>query len=59
AGLGDTDNDNDVDITDLNNVRNNFGAGQPVGSPVPEPSTAVLALGLGLGLAGWLRRKKA
>ena len=26
AVLGDTDGDGDVDLTDLNNVRNNFGA---------------------------------
>jgi len=39
---GNTNADGAVDIDDLNNVRNNFGAVFTL--PVPEPASAALAL---------------
>ena len=55
--LGDTNGDNVVDIVDLNNVRNNFGATLPANA-VPEPGSLALATVAAVGLVVTARRRR-
>ena len=48
--MGDTNGDGVIDLVDLNNVRNFFGAA--VSQAVPEPASAMIALVAGLAVFG-------